>query len=128
MIFIKKIITHLDIRKRHLTKVHQDGAKMMRTCGLCGADFKLAEEFYQHISAHVGAHICKICGENLNDSFQLRTHQKIHRKIDISLKKIVCDLCGLRFLQKGLLRTHMYHHIEGKFFICEECGKSFKFQ
>ena len=100
----------------------------MRCCGFCGEEFKLAKDFYQHIATHDDAHICKLCGDNFNGPFKLRAHEKTHRKIDVTLKKIVCDLCGLRFLQKGLLRTHMFHHVAEKSFICEECGKSFKFQ
>lgn len=90
---------------KHMKRVHDDGLKLTRKCGACQLEFQIAKEFYEHILSHEGAHICKTCGCYFDDSITLGEHQKIHRKVDDKYKKIICDICGLRFTIKGHLKV-----------------------
>lgn len=115
-----------EISKKHLKRVHDDGLKLTRTCGVCQIEFKIAQSFFDHIKTHKDSFICKLCGDTFQDKFKLEDHQKVHRKIDDKYKNIICDHCPLRFTIKGHLKIHMLQHIAGKSFNCDECGKLFK--
>lgn len=71
-----------------------------------------------------------MCGENPKDEEAAKKHQISHRKIDEKYKKVVCEICGKKFVNESMLKVHMFHHSTEKTFMCNypDCGKSFRFQ
>lgn len=112
---------------KHVKKVHEGGLKLTRGCGVCKREFKIAHEFFDHIASHEGCFICRLCGENQTDKRSLDKHQKVHRKVDEKYKKIICDICGLRFGIRSHLLIHMHMHSDVKSYTCDQCGKNFRF-
>ena len=112
---------------KHVKKVHEGGTKLTRNCGVCNLEFRIADDFFDHIASHDGCFICRLCGKNHPDKRSLEKHQIIHRKVDEKYKKIICDICGLRFGIRSHLLIHMHMHSELKSFTCDLCGKNFRF-
>jgi len=63
---------------------------------------------------------CMPCKKRFNTQERLDAHIKTHREIP-------CDQCDKVFTKIGLLNKHKrdFHHINGKTFTCELCGKLF---
>lgn len=113
--------------QRHSQVVHDFGKKLTRTCGVCSYTCTLAKDFAGHIALHSDHFICFICGSNFDQEIQLKHHSISHRKIDDKLKKIVCDLCGLKYTSRSCLLVHIKQHTGDRQYTCDECGKSYKF-
>jgi hypothetical protein len=116
--------------KRHYMEVHEGGQKLMRTCGECGMDFQLYDDFEWHVkNMHVDSHICLICGLSSRTSIDLFNHTKTHRLIPEHEKKFICDCCGYRAEQKKAIVSHMIKLHGGAPIeyssTCELCGKTF---
>lgn len=39
----------------------------------------------------------------------------------------VCEICGFRFVEKGILKCYLLVYINEKFYVCDECDKVFRF-
>ncbi|KAG5675157.1 hypothetical protein PVAND_005083 [Polypedilum vanderplanki] len=115
-------------KRKHTAQVHLNGKRIMRRCQYCSAEFKLYIDFKNHIESHVGIFICTICGEPFNDLQELSLHGQIHKKIESTLRKYICDHCGHRLFTKVQLQQHMLKHTQNfDVHYCDVCGKSFKF-
>lgn len=91
-----------------MTQVHLNGKRMKRLCKYCNNEFQLYDEFKTHIESHQGIFICVICGEYFRDSQALSSHAEDHKKIDVKLRKYVCDYCGHRLFNKIQLNVMTY--------------------
>ncbi|CAK1554424.1 unnamed protein product [Leptosia nina] len=82
--------------------------------------------------------ICKLCGVNIADYTELKSHVRNHgESIDCSFGESVlpyklskeeycCQICGKRYEMFLSLHKHMNNHYEH--YICETCGKGFATQ
>lgn len=115
---------------RHHAQVHKNGKLLKRKCQACNAEFQLFEDFKMHVeSDHENAYICLVCGESLSSPVELFYHNKAHRIVPESEKKLFCDLCGFKAQQKITLELHMakLHNGKRKEYLatCEYCGMTF---
>jgi Zinc finger, C2H2 type len=71
---------------------------------------------------------CSICGKILKSITALRNHEEKHNFVNLSeseIKKLSCDLCGMRFRLKSYVFNHMHNvHLRNKY-KCEICGMGF---
>lgn len=114
-------------RRGHYEYIHDDGKKPMRSCKMCQLDFDSFTNFKAHIIAHNDPLICKICGEWCYTEVQLTNHTKGHTRIEKDQRKYECDICGVRSARKQHLVIHMRNHTGSCPFMCETCGRGFKF-
>ncbi|CAH1710771.1 unnamed protein product [Chironomus riparius] len=106
-------------KEKHFTQVHLNGNKLKRTCGYCKMDFQLYENFKNHINLHAGIFICITCGDPFSALEILNQHVESHKKIELRLKRFICDLCGHRLFNKIQLNIHMRKHVQHKtFYVC----------
>ncbi|CBY42500.1 unnamed protein product, partial [Oikopleura dioica] len=93
--------------------VHQE--EFHFNCDNCGAKFKQATIFRQHLKKCEGEIKCDKCGRKFNCLSKLKQH--LHdKKVDCVMQK--------KF--KGYLNDHKYVHKEEFRFSCEKCEAKFK--
>ncbi|XP_061079121.1 zinc finger protein 883-like isoform X2 [Conger conger] len=63
---------------------------------------------------------CEHCTETFSCSYDLETHQTIHRE-----KQFSCNDCGKCYLEKWRLDSHLCSRTGGKPYKCNDCGNSF---
>lgn len=119
--------------KRHFSKVHQNGEKMMRHCQECDTQFQRYNDFVWHVRVdHEFSTICLVCGASLRSAAELTEHSRIHRKLAEHEKHLICDLCPYRAGQKKILAGHMVkvHGATKAPFeaTCDKCGALYKSQ
>lgn len=119
--------------KRHFSKVHQNGEKMMRHCQECDTQFQRYNDFVWHVRVdHEFSTICLVCGASLRSATELTEHSRIHRKLAEHEKHLICDLCPYRAGQKKILAGHMVkvHGATKAPFeaTCDKCGAFYKSQ
>lgn len=119
------------VRVRH--EVVPEDEKL--ACDVCGRKFKIQEYLDHHKkNMHTNSikqrerHPCSICGNILSSVTALKNHEEKHLLETMTpeeIKKISCDLCGMRFRLKCYLFNHMHNaHIRQKY-ICPFCKKGF---
>ena len=125
----KEVFTNKYKKEKHWTQVHNDGKTPLRKCFKCNLEFQLFTDFKIHVdSQHVDCHICMVCGMDFSEASLLITHTEEHKHIDIKSRRFECDLCGHRLFNKIQLTVHMRkHQKEVNFYVCDICGKSYKF-
>ncbi|XP_049867821.1 zinc finger protein 62 homolog isoform X1 [Pectinophora gossypiella] len=64
---------------------------------------------------------CSVCGKTFKDYRYFRNHERLHK-----VEKYICDICGMKFLFRNLIITHLKEHLNIRNYICDTCGKSFK--
>lgn len=87
-------------KEKHFTQVHLNGSKLKRSCGYCELEFQFYEDFKNHVESHIGIFICITCGATFTDLEMLNQHAESHKKIELKLRRFICDLCGHRLFNK----------------------------
>ena len=75
------------------------------------------------LRGHVHHHVCKVCGKEFTDAFNLKTHMMIHGEMPY-----VCPICDKGFRWKQSLNAHMMTHKVEKPHMCPTCDKSFRWK
>lgn len=113
--------------KRNLkvhTLVHED--KKLYQCTICGKTYKWLEslrkhEKYAHEEERV--HKCDECPKSYKYPETLTEHKKTHSNSVINLR---CRLCLKVFSSKDALKQHTATHDDKRPYVCEICGKTYK--
>lgn len=107
----QEVCSNLWRKRKHYAQVHLNGKKQLRTCEFCNIGFKLHTDFKEHIKSHTNLHICMICGLYYYTFDQLKTHESDHKRIDVSLRKYCCDICGHRVnLKQQLVVSNLLYN------------------
>ncbi|KAL7013182.1 hypothetical protein ACKWTF_015238 [Chironomus riparius] len=139
---------------RHVTYVHSEKSNLeLFTCDICGKALKYKVSIYRHMTEHLEVtknlrFKCEICNKSFMKRMGLQNHQILHVFATLS-----CDKCGMKFKKqkpydqhKCLTCTHCPKNFSSKtklndhirnmhtdlselsLFICDICGKSFKYR
>ena len=149
-----KGFTRLASLKSHLT-VHQ--MEELLSCSYCSQQFSTPFHLNKHISSdHMSGHkkvssksmnkpivpkkefICSVCNQKFSNNSLLKEHQKLHLKINTSLKhrtykkwidrsefRHKCMTCGKAFKKNSQLIRHNRIHSGEKPYVCEFCDTAF---
>ncbi|XP_052803945.1 uncharacterized protein LOC128234031 isoform X9 [Mya arenaria] len=104
--------------------VLREGDKKRHSCNFCGQTFKMKKLFINHMREIHDYKVtvkCEVCGLGCVDKKTLHRHMIRHGE-----KKLICDLCGMRFHMKQDLQSHQATHATEKKYECQICGKAFK--
>lgn len=105
-------------------------------CGQCGKCFRSKDGYKYHRANRCILGECKVCGETLNGAVAMKEHMRsIHdvlvsdteeeRRLEASSS--MCSVCG-KIVKDINLDRHMITHTEERPFVCQLCGKRFKFK
>ncbi|TGZ72254.1 hypothetical protein CRM22_002202 [Opisthorchis felineus] len=71
---------------------------------------------------------CNICGHLFASTYSKRRHDfGVHNNKQSSFSHRKCSICGLNWASPSALKTHMFTHSATNEFLCECCGKTFKY-
>ena len=116
--FCDKVLKTRSFYERHLDRVHPDGK---------------GDPTDKYVRPSDRPAMCSLCGRVLCSTFVLRQHiERVHseeRRPKVPLPKTIkCDLCSLMFATEERLKIHRVNHFKERSFLCNVCGKGFKFQ
>uniref|UniRef100_A0A2M4AZG8 Putative c2h2-type zn-finger protein n=1 Tax=Anopheles triannulatus TaxID=58253 RepID=A0A2M4AZG8_9DIPT len=94
------------------------------SCHLCPVRFTSKEALKAHVITHmkVKKFCCDVCGINLSSKRNLKSHQQaLHGG---GLEKVhPCSVCGRRFANPCMLKTHMKSHTGLRPYSCVYCNR-----
>ncbi|XP_059618617.1 oocyte zinc finger protein XlCOF6-like [Phlebotomus argentipes] len=115
----KKFARKLLLYEHVLTK-HEPG-KMIHNCGVCSKRFCSERRLRKHQITHLpkSERIFYPCPQ-CDKRFRSRATMEVHRKaLHIEGKKFICDQCGKSYLTKSGLNKHNISHTEDR--TCSQC-------
>ena len=144
--FCKKEFVDSKYSITHMQEVH---GKLLHSCDVCGAEFRLRSEIDQHkgefmfqevesrsfVSIYCiffcfpASHLkepplpfqCSQCPKGFNNFENFQEHTRVHEM----KKKFGCAQCGRRFDDDFKLNQHMLSH-QSKPFYCAKCNKHYR--
>ena len=91
------------------------------SCPMCNYSTHYMHKLNEHMNAHGGRFICKICSKAFIKSSDLTRHMFVH---DTNVnKKYTCKYCDYVTRNPLLLDDHMVGHLKGQ--TCPVCNKTF---
>lgn len=101
-------------------------------CNLCERSFSRKSYVRLHMRVHTGEKPYKcICGRDFSDSSSFYKHKKTHyskEEDNPEQKRCPCDLCGMTFKKKHLMRQHRTIHTGERPYKCDLCNETFRRQ
>lgn len=79
------------------------------SCEKCNYTTNMATHYEQHVKAHSGRYVCKMCGKAFIKAADLTRHWVCHETIPGS-PYIACDTCSFITLDKKTMEQHMRDH------------------
>lgn len=102
-------------------------------CHHCGYKTFKRNRLHQHLKIHQQkkvrqTFICQICGRELRSRHNVRDHvARFHRHDQENVRKMICDLCGKRFVLHTEIKKHIETvHLNHRNFSCTLCKNSYK--
>ncbi|XP_021920846.1 zinc finger protein 836-like [Zootermopsis nevadensis] len=94
-------------------------------CLMCDTIFFGKQEVMDHVfifHPEVEPYECQVC----DSSFHSKNSLKLHYLLVHTTKRMVCDVCGKRFSDPSLLKSHkLFHEVESH--VCDVCNKQFSY-
>ena len=108
-------------------KGHMKTQKDRHKCSICGLQETSEDALKTHYLKHniKRPFHCDTCGQDFSFKSNLDRHQNRHHG-DIPPPKFACTFCPKSFKTKWNLKEHMNIHNNKTPYICEFCGKGFK--
>ena len=141
--YIQAVITPLNINEYIQIIADAESAvsliKDVFPCLCCKSVFTTSEELVQNIADHIIAteaevrplqiylYECHLCGEMSRSNKANTTHILDVHEGGENQTVYTCEHCPTKFLKKEYLRSHMLTHSNILKYVCEVCGKSFRF-
>lgn len=91
-------------------------------CATCKKVYRLKRRYLKHLSSGECRNKCKYCGKVCSKNTIAIHIFNRHEKYAV---KFSCNICGKRFFQQHMLRSHMQIHSDVKQFVCDLCGKAY---
>ncbi|XP_053687989.1 zinc finger protein 141-like [Sabethes cyaneus] len=114
-----EVLPNARARKKHFENVHKP-----HVCDICGIQFATQSGLSTHKKRHLNLldHCCEYCGHRANTKQDLRHHVNIQHNADYIFP---CEICGLQFKRKSIMKEHMETHANERKYKCTRCDKSF---
>ncbi|XP_047520136.1 zinc finger protein 433-like [Pieris napi] len=98
--------------------LHHEGSHTgnIKTCTLCGEEFKHPSTYYSHLRTHRSQHICTICGSSFVSEIGLQQHKRVkhwagHTESpeDDESANTFCAKCNKHFETRMAFEEHLFH-------------------
>jgi len=88
-------------------------------CKFCGEKFRARKTLANHEALHTGEKKfeCDKCDARFVKLTGLKSHMKVHHKVEEEVKPLMCRFCGKVFKYGKSLANHEKSHTEEKFFL-----------
>ena len=88
-------------------------------CKFCGEKFRARKTLANHEALHTGEkkYKCDKCDARFVQLTGLKSHMKVHHKVEEEVKPLMCKFCGKVFKYRKTLANHEKSHTEEKYFL-----------
>jgi len=88
-------------------------------CKFCGEKFRARKTLANHEALHTGEkkYKCDKCDARFVQLTGLKSHMKVHHKVEEEVKPSMCKFCGKVFKYRKTLANHEKSHTEEKYFL-----------
>ena len=101
-------------------------------CNICDKSFISRKKFNEHMLCHTKPFKCKHCNKAFGKKWNLKVHERIHKKQQDNDIRKLCKFCGKLFRDPSDIKKHIQsvhcneNGIGIKPFRCRKCLKGFK--
>ena len=107
--------TNLKVLVKHMQVHKVKPAKKVHECQYCGKVFQRSDKLKRHIMIHTDERPfqCEICQSYFRRSYDLNRHMLTHSAQYGSQVRHECNICGISFSNKKVLKAHYQSHHQG---------------
>lgn len=107
----------------HLRIIHEIGGKRFTECEICG---KSVKHYKLHMRVHIGPKQQPVVCDICGQTLStVQSHFRHYKTLHSGKEPYLCELCGKSFRYYEAFKIHERIHIDFKRHICHVCGKGF---